>query len=89
MQLFWTAPLDEHHNGVIESYTITVMEFETNSTKIVIQNFLHTSVVISSLHPYYNYQFSVAAHTVALGPSASTSTTTDQHGEQSMSVIIL
>ena len=27
-----------------------------------------TSAYVGSLHPYYNYECSVAAHTIALGP---------------------
>lgn len=77
----WNAPLAEHQNGIVQSYTIIVLELETNSTKEIHQNYLYNSIVIHSLHPYYNYQFSVAAYTVALGPYGNTVALTDQLGK--------
>ena len=59
-----------------------VFELETNSTKVMHQTYLHSSIVISSLHPYYHYKFSVAAYTVALGPYGDITVLTDQHGKQ-------
>ena len=82
VEFSWSAPLPEHQNGIVQSYTIIVLELETNSTKEMRQNYVHNSIVIHSLHPYYNYQFSVAAYTVALGPYENTVALTDQLGKQ-------
>ena len=66
--LTWGAPPEEHQNGVIRHYRITVHELDTskNSTEIS----LHISSVISDLHPYYTYNFGVCAVTVGIGPCA-------------------
>lgn len=82
VEFSWSAPLSEHQNGIVQSYTVIVLELETNSTKEMHQNYLHNSIVIHFLHPYYNYRFSVAAYTVALGPYGNTIALTDQLGKK-------
>ena len=80
IQLSWSPPLSHHQNGLIQSYTILVFEQQTNTTVEEHQNFQENMIVITSLHPYYDYTLSVAAHTVALGPYDSVMLKTSQDG---------
>ena len=67
--LLWEPPPPEHQNGVIEQYHITI---KVNETGEVLQHFsTYTTTIISQLHPFYTYMFSVAAQTVAVGPYSS------------------
>ena len=81
VELSWQPPLLEEQNGLIQSYTITVFEINSNTTIEVHQNFTQSNISISGLHPYYNYIMSVAAYTVGLGPFASITLQTEQDGE--------
>ena len=83
VELSWQPPPLEEQNGLIQSYTVTVFEINSNTTKEVHQNFTHNAISISGLHPYYNYIVSVAAYTVGLGPFASITLQTEQDGEVS------
>ena len=83
IQLSWEPPLSHHQNGVIQSYTITVFEVNTNTTHEVHQDILNTSITLTGLHPYYEYKLSVAAYTVGLGPSSFVYVTTLQDGKYS------
>ena len=64
--LSWSPPPREHHNGVIRQFWINITEVDTG------RRFQRTSVdtffTVPSLHPFYTYQFSVAAYTVNPGP---------------------
>ena len=80
VQLSWEPPPLEHQNGLIQSYTITVFEVDSNSTKEVHQNFASNTISLTGLHPYYNYIMSVAAYTVGLGPFATLTLQTEQDG---------
>ena len=53
---------------MIRSYVLNVMEIETgvNTTHSV----LITSSTLFSLHPFYNYEITVSAVTVGVGPSS-------------------
>ena len=53
----------------------------TNTTTTLQQGYLHNSITIIELHPYYNYKLSVAAFTVALGPFASVVAQTHEAGK--------
>ena len=83
IQLSWKPPLSHYQNGVIQSYTITVFEVNTNTTHEVHQNILNTSIILTGLHPYYEYKLSVAAYTVGLGPFSFVYVTTLQDGKYS------
>ena len=64
--LQWIPPILSGQNGIIKSYTIVVLDMQANTTTI-----FHNSngiVLIRSLHPFYNYEMSVAADTVGTGP---------------------
>ena len=64
--LNWQPPPEEDRNGLIRLYYVFVTEpesgrsFTLNSTTI--------SYSVHNLHPFYTYNFSVAAVTVAAGP---------------------
>lgn len=82
VQLSWSPPHLMHQNGLIQSYSILVHEQPTNSTTLTQQSFQHNSIVITSLHPNYDYTLSVAAHTVGLGPYGSVTARTHQDGKR-------
>ena len=69
-----------HQNGIILYYEVQVIENETD----ILWTFfaVNKDINIASLHPYYNYIGTVAAHTiVGIGPfSAAVSVQTDQAG---------
>lgn len=64
--LRWQPPLSEERNGIIRLYIINVTELESGTVEQHVS--IQQTITISSLHPYYVYQYSVAAQTVALGP---------------------
>ena len=67
-------------NGLIQSYTITIYETDTNTTIQQHQNFIYNTITLTNLHPNYQYVLSVAAYTVGLGPSSSVTTQTLEDG---------
>ena len=70
IRISWQAPLLSLQNGNITSYRITVKELETE--KLLTFSIVPTDsiYVVYFLHPLYNYNCSVAAYTIGLGPSA-------------------
>jgi len=64
--LSWSPPLREHHNGIIRQFWINVTEVDTGR-RYQMTSF-GSSLTISSLHPFYTYEFSVAAYTIGPGP---------------------
>ena len=78
--LQWNPPELQYQNGVVDYYLITVVEVETGA--VTNYTSLSTIYYISSLHPAYTYQCTVAAYTVGLGPfSTYIVVTTAEHGE--------
>lgn len=66
LQLTWLIPLTEDRNGVIRRYSVSLTEKERG---IQLQQVTTaTTLVLTSLHPHYTYNLTVAAETVALGP---------------------
>lgn len=70
IRLMWASPLPEDLNGVLMSYRVLVTEAETGEMFQQTTAFDSSSLIINSLHPYTNYQCSVAAFTIAFGPKA-------------------
>ena len=64
--LAWEPPPPEHQNGIIELYNITVMAADTGERLQHVS--VYNSTIIGPLHPFYTYKFSIAAHTVDVGP---------------------
>ena len=76
----WEPPADEQQNGIIINYVVQVAAEGETATYL---NSTTTYIVITSLKPYTNYEYSIAAETSAgRGPFSSISTTqTDEAGE--------
>lgn len=62
----WEEPLEEQQNGIIREYHINITEVVTGRQFQVVST--TTSISVSSLHPYYTYQWAVSAFTVGEGP---------------------
>ena len=68
VQLSWDPPPSDEINGVIQGYRINITELDTGTLSQIIVN--DTEAVIGSLHPHYNYNFSIVAFThVGDGPT--------------------
>ena len=70
IRISWQAPLLELQNGEITAYHITVLELETGLVRAFTTVPTDSIYVVNSLHPFYNYNCSVAAFTNDLGPIA-------------------
>ena len=69
----WVAPSADLQNGIIIQYRINLTESETGViTYFTVLNILQTT--LTDLHPYYNYQVTVAAITIGLGPYSTEAT---------------
>ena len=64
IHLSWSPP--DEPNGVVREYRVTVTE--TNTGNVYSYVSFSTSIEITSLHPAYTYECSVAAFTIGLGP---------------------
>ena len=64
--LTWSSPPLIDINGIILNYFIRIRERETS--QVWIFQTTNSHINITSLHPYYNYECEVAAHTIATGP---------------------
>lgn len=78
--LFWNPPPVLGTHGIIQEYHINLTEEETGAQYVYTSS--NTSLSVSMLHPYYTYQWSVAAATIEIGPyiASSNSITTHQDG---------
>ena len=63
--LEWLLPTSIHINGVITKYVVKVVEVYTGQIYNLFTENMHIN--IGPLHPYYIYECSVAAHTIATG----------------------
>jgi len=66
LQLTWEPPAPEQRNGIIRGYLINATAQESGEYYEWMSDTM--SLVISSLHPHYHYNLSVAANTIGLGP---------------------
>lgn len=60
------------HNGIIREYQLIITELETGRS--FVRHTMEIELVISHLHPYYNYVCVVAAVTVEVGPYSENTT---------------
>ena len=67
ISLSWSAPPLDNHNGIIRHYEVTLVALETGELHICTSVAL--TLTITSLRPYTTYNCTVAAETVAIGPS--------------------
>ena len=66
--LHWSPPPAEHVNGIIRAFVVIVTELETQRISNYTLFGMHVQLHIPDLHPFYGYNFSVCAVTVAQGP---------------------
>ena len=64
--LSWSPPPREHYNGVIRQFWINITEVDTE--RRFQRTSVDTSFTVTSLHPFYIYQFILSAYTVNPGP---------------------
>ena len=62
----WQPPAVDARNGIIVGYTVGVVGVQTSEEFDRSTN--ETEILITGLHPFYAYRFTVAARTVGLGP---------------------
>ena len=71
ISLSWSPPPVENQNGIIREYRVNITELETERSWQLVST--STSIDVLSLHPYYTYEWIVAAVTVDEGPYTQTS----------------
>ena len=71
LHITWQPPVEGERNGIIRRYVINITELNSGN-EYQLEN-SSTEITIQDLHPFYRYSYSVAAETVALGPSTSAS----------------
>ena len=69
LTLSWRPPRQQFHNGIIRGYSVNITEVPTGTTMHF--NTSTTSLAVPSLHPNYEYEYTVAAYTVSVGPYSS------------------
>ena len=62
----WDPVPFAERNGIIRSYTVTLYNLESGMTANISSN--STSLMITELHPYYEYKAKVKAETILYGP---------------------
>ena len=67
ISLSWEPPALSQQNGVIDFYNISITDATTTTQTSLEVSSEHTQQVIASLHPYYLYEFKIAAGTISLG----------------------
>ena len=60
--------MPQDQNGVITFYVIELYDVVNGKTMVKRRESHHREIVIAGLHPYYEYNVSMAAETVAQGP---------------------
>ena len=79
IDLSWDPPPQQLQNGYIVEYRVNVTETDTGDSFSVTTT--DTSLVVTSLHPYYTYSCIVAAVTTGVGPySTVINITTEEAG---------
>jgi len=67
----WQPPLDLHRNGITRRYIVNITELDTST---LLQYFTtDLNITVPSLHPFYQYGYTVSAETVGIGPFSDTS----------------
>ena len=84
----WNSPPPEDHNGIIRHYVVNVTEENTGRMFQMISTTTH--IMLTFLHPYYNYILVVSAVTIEEGPySVPITIITAQDGKQIIKVNIV
>jgi hypothetical protein len=71
LSIGWRPPSAGQQNGIIEGYTVRLVEVITGNERVIDTGGPNTEVFVTSLHPHYVYELSVAAQTVGIGPYSS------------------
>ena len=80
IRLSWGEPPSNQQNGIIGEYRVNITEVATG--RVFQRVSATTSIEITSLHPFYVYEWTVSAFTVGEGPYSSISTiTTPEDGK--------
>ena len=66
IELMWSPPPADAHNGEIVHYIIDYTEVQTGRTSVTMSS--NTAVTLGNLHPFYEYSITVTAFTVDFGP---------------------
>jgi hypothetical protein len=68
-QLYWAAPDRQYQNGIITEYHVDIIEVATNQpfASYIVTS---TQIGVTTLRPYHEYNFTVAAHTNGKGPAS-------------------
>lgn len=83
--LSWDPP-NGHHNGIIQEYRLNITEVETGRMFQSVSAI--TSLLMSSLHPDYTYEWTVTAFTVGEGPYSYTHrVTTFEDGKKKLAIV--
>lgn len=61
----WSPPVSEGQNGIIVSYHVKLLEMSSGMNYMYHRSSSHTEILITGLHPYYDYNCSVSAETSA------------------------
>ena len=80
IRLTWIPPPEEDQNGVIRSYHINVTELPTGNIHEITNTDNDLNEIVSSLHPFYTYNCTIAAFTIGLGPVSFAQVRTDPTG---------
>ena len=78
----WLPPEQSLQNGVIQKYIVSVYEISIDDALEETDVLDGTSIVITDLHPYYNYQVTVSAFTIGPGPYSDVMFTMDEDGNK-------
>lgn len=64
--LSWSPPDRDEQNGIVREYRIQLTELHTGNISLFVS--LTTTLDITSLHPDFTYEWTVAAFTIGVGP---------------------
>lgn len=68
----WDPPIDSLQNGIIRKYSVKIENKERDVLDVYdVAN--KTETVVTGLKPYSNYNVSLAAHTIQIGPYSKSS----------------
>jgi len=67
--LSWNSPPSDQQNGIIREYRVNITEVATG--RMFQRVSATTTIEITSLHPFYIYEWKVSAFTVGEGPYTS------------------
>ena len=86
--LSWIPPSVHQWNGIIRHYIVNINETNTGRN-FSRQTSTHTMFVVGDLHPFYTYQFSLQAVTIAAGPfSPIINITMQEDGEELCNILL-